>query len=123
MTTEFDKIFGKLATDLIGKAGTPVVIVRESSTYDVVTGDNVKTQTNHDVKISPPVPIKNARLKDGSVFQTGDLTCLVARADLSIEPNPTSDRLIYRDCNYQIVEVNPLVSGDLDAAYELVCRI
>lgn len=122
--SQFDKIFGDLATTLIDKLfGTESVIVRETSTYDVESGDNNKSTVNHPVSISPPLPIKNSRMKDGSVYQKGDLTTIVARQGLSIEPDPTSDRLIYRGDNYQIIEVNPMVSGDLDAAYELVCRI
>lgn len=122
--SQFDKIFGDLATQLIDNLfGTPAVVSREISTYNVESGDNDKSITNHPVKISPPAPIKNARLKDGSVFQAGDLTCVVARQGLPIKPNPTTDRLIYLGDNYQIIEVNPMVSGDEDAAYELVCRI
>lgn len=122
--SQFDKIFGNLATQLIDKTfGTAAVVLRETSTYDVESGDNNMTSVSHPVSISPPAPIKKSRLKDGTVFQMGDLTCMVARQGIPIVPNPTSDRLVYQGSNYQIIEVNPLVSGDQDAAYELVCRI
>jgi hypothetical protein len=121
--SKFDTIFGNLATQLIDRTfGTDAVVSRETATYDSTTGDNTLSTTDHSISISPPAPINRNRLGDGSLFQRDDITCLVARQGLSIVPNPTTDKLVWRDDTYQIVAVRPLASGDLDAAYEMVCR-
>lgn len=121
--SRFDDIFGNLATQLIDKTfGTQAVVRRESATYDPVTGNNEKSSSNFTVFISPPAPVDQQRLADGSVFQRDDAVCLVARQGLSIVPNPTSDKLIWNGGTYQIVVVRPIVSGDENAAYELVIR-
>ena len=121
--SKFDQLFGDLAVQLIDNTfGTAAQISRETATYDAVTGTNTLSATLHAVSISPPSPINKNRLGDGSIFETNDAICVVARKPLSIVPNPTKDKLIWRGGTYQIVSVMPVVSGDEDAAYELVFR-
>jgi hypothetical protein len=121
--SKFDTIFGNLATKLIDNTfGTAATIVRETATYNVATGDNALSTANHAVSISPPAPLSIKRIADGSLFQQEDMTCVVARQGISIVPNPRTDKMLWRGDTYQIVVVNPIVSGSLDAAYELVLR-
>lgn len=121
--SKFDNLFRNLATQLIDNTfGTSAVVQRETATYDPVAGDNTKSTVNHSVSISPPAPVNEQRLSDGSVFQRGDLVTLVAAQGISIVPNPTSDKLVWNGGTYQIVTVRPIVSGDQEAAYEMVCR-
>ena len=61
-------------------------------------------------------------MTDGSLFQMDDLETIVARQGLAITPNPRTDKLTWRGDTFQIVAVEPFVSGDQDAAYRLIVR-
>ena len=121
--SRFDDLFGNLAVQLIDNTfGTDAQVSRETAVYDAATGENTISATLHPVSISPPSPINKNRLGDGSIFERNDAICIVARKSLSIVPNPTKDKLLWRGGTYQIVAVLPIASGDEDAAYELVFR-
>lgn len=121
--SRFDGIFRNLATQLIDNTfGTTATLRRQTSVYDVTTGDNVRTNTDTTVSISPPAPVRENRRPDNALVQVGDATCYVAAQGLSVVPNPVDDSLIWNDDTYQIVAVEPIVSGDQDAAYVLFLR-
>jgi len=120
MPTQFDNIFRPLAKRLINDVfGTSATLVVESDSYDPSTGVNTRTPTNYTVKIAPPAPVAERRLTD--VVQAGDAVTMLAGEGLAVEPS-TEDKLVWDSKTWQIVQVNPIVSGDQKAAFELILR-
>jgi LysM repeat protein len=127
--SKFDKLFRDLAVQLIDNTfGTPATLVQEVSTYDPNTGDNTKTQTQTTISISPPTALsaqrqasRRHRAPDGMSFEQSDLITTFAAAKAP-EPNSVNTKMIWRGTTYQIISVNSIVSGDQDAAYEVVIR-
>lgn len=121
MATKFDNIFRPLAKKLINDTfGTTATLRSFSDSYSVATGKNTRTQTDTSVKISPPAPVAERRA-DGSVVQLGDGRTVVAAEGLSIRP-ATEMSLVWDSKTWHIVQVTPIVSGDQNAAYELIIR-
>lgn len=122
MPTKFDKIFRPLAKKLINDTfGTDATLRTYSESFSVTTGKNVRTATNYSVKISPPAPVAESRIQ--GVVEAGDSRTLVAASELAAGYRPsTEDALVWDSTTWQIVEVNPIVSGDQFAAFELIIR-
>lgn len=120
----FDKTFRNLAAKLINTTfGTSAVIRREVSTFVLATGSVSKTATDYAVKISPPAPVSERRAGgEVGAIQLGDASFMLAASTAPIVPNPVTDKLVWRGYVYQVVLVLPFVSGDQDAAYEVVIR-
>ena len=122
--TLFDDVFSGpqgVAKSLITKFGTPVTLRREAKTYDVATGKNTVSSTDYSVKMTPPQPYRKAR-KGDAVVEVGDITAMIAADGLVIVPNVTTDKVVYGGNVWQIVTVDPVVSGDSTAAYQLRLR-
>ena len=118
--TQFDTIFRPLARRLVNETfGTSAILRDESDSYDPATGRNTRTATDYPVKISPPAPVVERRLTD--VVQAGDAVSLLAAEGLPVEPT-TEQKLVWDDKVWQIVQVNPIVSGDQKAAFEIILR-
>jgi len=124
--TLFDDIFsgsGGVADRLITKFGTPATLVREAKTYDPAEGKNVVTTTSYSIKATPPiagVDTVGAYRKDviqSTTVGIYELTVAFKASGLPIEPNATTDKMIYRGITYSIVRVLPVVSGDDTAMY------
>lgn len=120
MTTAFDTRFRALARKLIdGTFGTSATLRTFAESYDVATGKNTRTATDRAVTISPPAPVAESRIS--GVVEAGDAECYVAALSLSVRPS-TEDVLESDAREWQVVQVNPVVSGDEKAAYRLVIR-
>lgn len=124
--TQFDDIFsgvGGVADRLVGKFGTPATLIRETRTYDVATGKNTVATTRYLIKVTPPIAgidTVGAYRKDVAQSTTVgiyELTVAFAASSLPIEPNATTDKMIFRGKTYSIVRVLPVVSGDDTAMY------
>jgi hypothetical protein len=131
VTTAFDNIFAKsggVADQLVSKFGTPATLVRETKTYDAATGKNTVSTTSYSLKVTPPiagVDTVGAYRKDsivGSTVGMYELTVSFAAVSLPIEPNATTDKMIFRGTTYQIVRVLPIVSGDDTALWYVQLR-
>lgn len=129
--TQFDNIFaasGGIADKLVGKFGTPATLVRETKTFDASTGKNTVSTTSYSLKVTPPIAgidTVGAYRKDVAQSTTVgiyELTVAVAAVTLAIEPNATTDKMIYRGTTYSIVRVLPVVSGDDTAMWIMQLR-
>lgn len=121
MATKFDNIFRPLAKKLVNDTfGTSATLRTFSESYNVTTGKNTRTATDTTVKISPPAPVAESRI--AGVVEAGDARTVVAASPLGAVRPSTEDALIWDSKTWQIVQVNPIVSGDLVAAYELIFR-
>lgn len=120
MATLFDNIFRPLAKKLINSTfGTSATLRQYTDVYSVATGKNVRTETDTVIKISPPAPVKESRIS--GVVQAGDARCMIAASPISVSPG-TEDALVWDSATWQIVQVNPIWSGDQKAAFELILR-
>jgi len=124
--TQFDDIFsgvGGVADRLVGKFGTPATLIRETRTYDVATGKNTVATKSYSIKVTPPIAgidTVGAYRKDVAQSTTigiYELTVAFAASSLPIEPNATTDKMIFRGKTYSIVRVLPVISGDDTAMY------
>jgi hypothetical protein len=131
MATQFDNLFSGssgVANRLVSKFGTPATYVRETKTFDEATGKNAVSTTTYSIKVTPPiagVDTVGAYRKDtvvGATIGLYELTVSFAAVSLPIEPNATTDKMIFRGTTYQIVRVLPVVSGDDTALYYVQLR-
>jgi hypothetical protein len=131
MTTAFDNLFapsGGVADKLVEKFGTPATLIRETRTYDPVEGKNTVSTTSYNLKVTPPIAgidTVGAYRKDVAQSTTVgiyELTVSFAAVSIPIEPNATTDKMIFRGKTYSIVRVLPVISGDETAMYIVQLR-
>jgi len=129
--TQFDDLFaaaGGVAERLHNQFGTNAILRRESKVYDPIEGKNTVTTTDFSIKITPPiagVDTVGAYRKDviqSTTVPINEITVSFAAVGLSIEPNATTDKLVYRGSVYQIVRVLPVVSGDDIAMWQVQAK-
>lgn len=113
-----------IASTLIGVlSDTTSTITRTTeANYNPETGEaDPPVTTTYSVKTSPPEAFKTLEI-DGTNVLKGDFKVIVAARDLTIEPSPQTDTLTRASVVYKIIAVEPIVSGDQVAAYQLQCR-
>jgi hypothetical protein len=118
--TAFDNIFVPLAEQLIDKTfGFSVTHRREARTYDPATRLNTVSNTDTAVLITPPAPYAIRRI-NGTTVLDGDQWTKMSSASGII---PTSaDKFIIGGVTWQVVRVEPIVSGEQTAAYTIQLR-
>jgi hypothetical protein len=122
MTTAFDNLFapsGGVADKLVEKFGTPATLIRETRTYDPVEGKNTVSTTSYNLKVTPPIAGIDTV---GAYRGIYELTVSFAAVSIPIEPNATTDKMIFRGKTYSIVRVLPVISGDETAMYIVQLR-
>lgn len=118
--TQFDDIFVPLAEQLIDATfGFDVTHRRVARTYDAATGKNVERNTDTTVKVTPPSPYSNHQI-DGTIIQIGDQWIMMSSA-AAIVPTLT-DFFIISGGTWQVVRVEPIVSGEQTPAYRIQLR-
>ena len=122
MATQFDNIFRPLAKKLVNDIfGTTGTLRKYVESYDPTSGRNTRTATDYSLKMSPPAPVAERRIT--GVVEAGDARTIIAASPLPSGIVPTTeDAWLWDGDTYTIVQVNPIVSGDLKAAYELILR-
>lgn len=129
--TQFDDLFaasGGVADNLVAKFGTPATLVRETRTYDPTEGKNTVSTTTYSLKVTPPIAgidTVGAFRKDvmiGTTVGIDELTVAFAAVTLAVEPNATTDKMIFRGRTYSIVRVLPVISGDDTAMWIVQLR-
>lgn len=120
MPGALDSVFRPLAVQLINAFGTTATWIKTAETFSATTGQTTRTETTYSVVVSPPEPYDTRRV-DGSVIQVGDATCLLQGAALSFTPE-IGDLITILSTRWQVIGVNPIVSGEQIAAYELQLR-
>lgn len=131
MTTLFDQVFSGqagVAKQLIDKFGTSATLRRKTKTFDPATGTNTTSTTDYSIKVTPPLAgVEKVGAYRRDVIQNttvpiNEITVTFASSGLAIEPNPTTDFLIFRGATYQIVRVLPVISGDEIAAWQVQAK-
>ncbi|TFH65751.1 MAG: hypothetical protein E4G91_01340 [Candidatus Zixiibacteriota bacterium] len=122
--TKFDDIFVPLGKSLVdGLFGLNATHRRVTRAFDAVTGKNVTSNSDTAIKVSPPagvsVALQYTRLPD-SVIKSGDQFVYISSA-AGIVPQ-SGDFFIIRGETWQVVEIQPIVSGELTAATVVVLR-
>lgn len=121
---EFDDLFGDLAVDLttdFGSTTSGKLIVVTVGEIDATTGKRTESEDEKTVPMAPPFPFNQTGITN-TLVETGDMSTIIAARLLSEEPVPNRDRVILAGREWQIVSVNPLNSGDENAAYTLQLR-
>jgi hypothetical protein len=121
MTGKLDSIMVPLADSLITDFGKTATYKQVTSTFSASTGKTTSTETPSTVIVTPPAPYKQNRI-DGTVVQTGDVTCNIAGQAISFTPQ-IGDRINLNSLDWQIVGVNPVFSGEQIALYKLQLRL
>lgn len=120
MPTAFDNIFVPLAEQLIDKTfGFAVTHRREARTYDPVTGKNTTSNTDTPILITPPAPYALRRINNTTVIE-GDQWAKMSSAS-GIVP-ASGDKFVIGSVVWQVIRVEPIVSGELTAAYTVQMR-
>lgn len=109
------------ALDLVTKFGKDAVLRRYTSTFNVATGKNVKTSADTAVIITPPDPVNQRWINNGTA-KFGDAMCSLAAQGLTVIPDTTTDKLVFDGREWQIVVVSPTYSGQQVALYTLQLR-
>lgn len=92
-----------------------------SSVYDPTTGKTTDSSiTNHSVKVTPPSPYSH-RLVDGDLIQVRDVQIILPSKNLTFTPTQGMQVTIDSEA-FDILEINPLYSGDSICAYDLQLR-
>lgn len=114
-----DGPIGKVAKTLIDTFGQSVVLKEViTGEFQPATDSVANTPLEHPVKAV--VPQKVSR-EGQALMKEGDQVHLVAADALPREPT-TDWLLISGDREYEIVGVNPVISGERAAMYEIVSR-
>lgn len=116
MTTVLDTKIVPIVVKLIAKYGRTVTVTIETKTKDWGTGLTGTATATHVVKCSPPEPY-NQRYIDGDLVRTGDMKTLFAASGLPFTPV-----LGMRIDEWTAVRVDPILSGDQTAAYQVQLR-
>lgn len=121
MTGALDSVFRPLAPALINKFGTAATLRRRTSAFTASTGVATQTDADTAVVITPPAPFKESRIEKGLAI-VGDMQCMVAAQGLAIAPSAETDHVVHAGIEWHVVDVQPVYSGNLVAAYKLHLR-
>lgn len=120
MPTAFDNIFVPLAEKLVDNTfGFDATHRRVTRAYDVTTGKNTESNADTTVKITPPAPFEQRRI-DGTIIQIGDQQIIMSSSS-GIVPQST-DFFIIGGVTWQVIRIEPIVSGEQTAAYSVQLR-
>ncbi len=120
MTTTLDtKLISKVKT-LVEKYGTNAVFTANAGDYDPTTGTVDSDTATHTAKVTPPQQYKQ-HLIDGDVIRIGDAQVYLPAQDLTFTP-AIGIMVSVAGSSWQIMNVNPIYTGDNVALYELQLR-
>lgn len=116
-----DDVLRPVAKDLISEFGKDLTfIVKDTETYNPVTGVTTVGESSVVVKGSPPFPYER-RYIDGDVVKEGDMETLIAAQDLTITPDE-GQRVEFDGEKWHVVSIRRIYSGSLVAAFRLQLR-
>lgn len=121
--TAFDTKMRAVAVKLINKFGLDITWTSESYVYDPLTQEGIRTPTAVTVKASPPMKFSE-KMVDGDVVQKDDFIIFLAATtveDLSFTPI-IGGLVEFNSKKFEVLNVNPVWSGEQVAAYEVHCR-
>lgn len=118
--TAFDDIFVPLAEQLVdGTFGFNATHRRVTRTYDASTGKNTESNADTTVKITPPNPYNQRQINDTTILQ-GDQWVIMSSAS-GIVPQD-NDKFVIGGNVWKVVAIQPIVSGEQTAAYQVQLR-
>lgn len=122
MATELDLELGPVVVELINEFGKDITFtIGGDNDYDPKTGiTDQDGQTTVVVKGSPPAPVRRFFGAD-AVAREGDSKTFIASSGLTFTPKPGLVVEIDSE-KWQVVEVTPIYTGELIAAYGLILR-
>jgi hypothetical protein len=109
------------AERLIRAFGKAVTIRRVTRSFDPASGKATETHEDFPAKISPPERFREA-LIDGTLVRAGDLRAQLAAEGLTIIPEPARDRIVIDGTAWDLLRVDPVMSGEQTALYTLHLR-
>lgn len=122
--TELDIELGQAALDIIEEFGKEVVFTEppKPGDFDPGTGKGTPSTPAQDFtrKISPPDKF-SSKFVDDDLVEAGDMMAVVANQGLPFKPEPGWS-IAFDDFDWKIVDLRPLYSGELIAAYEMQLR-
>lgn len=122
MTTILDKKIPSVVENILSEYGKDAVFTVETTNYDATTGEvTVLTTVDYTRKISPPgqaVKFLFAEMFKNSVKVTSFLS-MVGNYNLGFTPT-LGMKVTFDSVVYKITQVQPVYSGELIAAYQLI---
>lgn len=121
--TVFDTKMRALAVKLINKFGLDITWTSEVIVFNPLTQEGVRTPIAVTIKASPPLSFSEFMV-DGNVVQKDDFKMFIAATtseDLSFTPE-IGGEVEFDSKKFEVLDVNPLYSGEKVAAYEVHCR-
>lgn len=117
--TQFDTLFGGLATDLIGQYGKDVTF---TSIGGVVFDPETLTSHNSSVPVTVKVIVEDYKPREfgTGLILVGDKKFSVASAGLT-KPKP-GDTITLESSIWSVISVNEIWSGEEIAMYEIQAR-
>ena len=119
--TAFDTRARSAAERLIERFGRPVTLRRTTRSYDPESGQTSDTDEDVAIIISPPEAFAQS-LIDGTLVRAGDLRAHVAAKGLAVTPEPSRDRVLMDGVTYELLRVEPVLSGAETAFFTLHLR-
>jgi hypothetical protein len=117
----FDTAARATAERLIRNFGKSVMLRRVTRAFDPATGKTTDTVEEFTVKVSPPERFRET-LIDGTLVKAGDLKTHLPAEGLDIVPEPARDRVVIDNKPWNLLRVDPVVSGEQTAFYTLHLR-
>lgn len=106
---------------VIDEVGIDATYHVDTSAYALSSGNTTPSDTEYDVRVSPPGRVSRA-LVDGSTILVTDLTVYLAASGITFTPNP-GDEIEIEGMTLQVIFPDPLYNiGGGIVAWRLVCR-
>ena len=106
------------AERLIRAFGKAVTIRRVTRSFDPASGKAVETTQDFPAKVSPPERFRED-LVGGTLVRAGDLRAQLAAEGLTFIPEPVRDRIVIDGTAWELLRVDPVMSGEQTALYTL----
>ena len=121
--TVFDTDMRAVAVELIDEFGLDITWTSEAIVFNTLTQEGVRTPTAVTVKASPPMNFSEFMV-DNDVVQKDDFMMFLAATTveaLSFTPS-IGGQVEFGSKKFEVLDVNPMWSGEQIAAYEVHCR-
>lgn len=128
MPTALDSLFGTIAKTLTSQFGLDASLYESTGTsFDTATGKQTQTwSAAKSIKVSPPSPYRVQPGQTAQVQTPGAISSLLVTvvaaedAGLSGYAPKNGDRLTIGSRTHRVVSVEPILSGENVAAYQIV---
>jgi hypothetical protein len=120
MATQFDNIFVPLAKKLIDATfGFTATLRKVTQSYDAGTGKTTDSNSDTAVKVTPPKPYQTRHINNTTILEGDAWVTMSTQSSVVPELN---DRFIISGVTWQVVRIDPIVSGEETAAYKVQLR-